>query len=233
MKGNCNAPVPAGEPGVVVLRPEALAPDSESEGEDEGRPPSPCSVRFVNDNVLINGRSSMLARTPQHKQRAAKLKLQFDDSLTRTFEYPSETSMCEESPSRPDAAPNGFALNSSMLNGSASNDSACNDSALNGSALNGTAPDLPGSAPPGQHIATLAANTHLAFCARVSVRDAGSVRGASGVAVGVRAVSGVVRGVSGVGAGSVRGAGGVSVRRAGSLRRPAAPPPLPPDEFFI
>ncbi|VVC98201.1 unnamed protein product [Leptidea sinapis] len=28
-----------------------------------------------------------------------QLKLQFDDSLTRTFEYPSETSLCEDTPS--------------------------------------------------------------------------------------------------------------------------------------
>lgn len=32
-----------------------------------------------------------------------QLKLQFDDSLTRTFEYPSETSLCEESPSSAEA----------------------------------------------------------------------------------------------------------------------------------
>lgn len=35
--------------------------------------------------------------------RCFQLKLQFDDSLTRTFEYPSETSLCEESPSAPPA----------------------------------------------------------------------------------------------------------------------------------
>ncbi|CAK1547973.1 unnamed protein product [Leptosia nina] len=89
----------AGEAGVVVLRPEALENSSEDEeSEEDRRPPSPCSVRFLNDNVLINGRSSMLSRTPHHRVRAAKLKLQFDDSLTRTFEYPSETSLCEDSP---------------------------------------------------------------------------------------------------------------------------------------
>ncbi|XP_072935424.1 uncharacterized protein [Epargyreus clarus] len=95
----------AGEPGIVVLRPEALAPDLDSEAEDEGdgRPPSPCGVRFVNDNVLINGRSSMPGRP--NKDRISRLKLQFDDSLTRTFEYPSETSLCEESPATPTAAP--------------------------------------------------------------------------------------------------------------------------------
>ncbi|XP_045761321.1 serine/arginine repetitive matrix protein 1 [Maniola jurtina] len=94
----------AGESGIVVLRPEALEPDSESEEED-ARPPSPCSVRFVNDNVLINGRSSMAARITIAKDRAARLKLQFDDSLTRTFEYPSETSLCEDSPAAPCPAP--------------------------------------------------------------------------------------------------------------------------------
>ncbi|CAG5034664.1 unnamed protein product [Parnassius apollo] len=71
---------------------------AEGEGVDGvGRPPSPLAVRFVNDNVLINGRSSMPTRP--NRQRIANLKLQFDDSLTRTFEYPSETSLCEESPS--------------------------------------------------------------------------------------------------------------------------------------
>ncbi|XP_053602022.1 uncharacterized protein LOC128670408 isoform X2 [Plodia interpunctella] len=93
-----------GEPGVVVLRPEALAPP-ESDSEEDCGPPSPCGVRFVNDNILINGKSSMPQRP--NKERQSKLKLQFDDSLTRTFEYPSETSLCspdERSPAAP-AAP--------------------------------------------------------------------------------------------------------------------------------
>ncbi|CAH0722092.1 unnamed protein product, partial [Brenthis ino] len=96
----------AGEAGIVVLRPEALTAESESEEED-ARPPSPCSVRFVNDNVVINGKSSMAARpTKATRDRAAKLKLQFDDSLTRTFEYPSEISLCEDgSPAPPSPAP--------------------------------------------------------------------------------------------------------------------------------
>ncbi|KAI8429511.1 hypothetical protein MSG28_000146 [Choristoneura fumiferana] len=92
----------ATDPGVVVLRPEALARDSGSEGEEESGPPSPCSVRFINDNVLINGKSSMPCRPD--RQRTARLKIQFDDSLTRTFEYPSETSLCEDIAS-PAAAP--------------------------------------------------------------------------------------------------------------------------------
>ncbi|KAL4713551.1 hypothetical protein ACJJTC_006139 [Scirpophaga incertulas] len=84
----------AGEPGVVVLRPEALQVETDASSDEETGPPSPCSVRFVNDNVLINGRSCMPKRSDRH--RIAKLKLQFDDSLTRTFEYPSETSLCED-----------------------------------------------------------------------------------------------------------------------------------------
>ncbi|XP_049887580.1 serine/arginine repetitive matrix protein 1-like isoform X2 [Pectinophora gossypiella] len=95
--------IKAGEPGVVVLRPEAGGGGSDSEGEcvDAG-PPSPCDVRFVNDNVLINGRSSMPAT--RDRDRQARLKLQFDDSLTRTFEYPSETSLCEPAEPAPAAA---------------------------------------------------------------------------------------------------------------------------------
>ncbi|XP_028175016.1 uncharacterized protein LOC114363486 [Ostrinia furnacalis] len=84
----------AGEPGVVVLNPEALAAAASDEECECDGPPSPCAVRFVNDNVLINGRSSMPPRP--NRDRIAKLKLQFDDSLTCTFEYPSETSLCEE-----------------------------------------------------------------------------------------------------------------------------------------
>lgn len=39
------------------------------------------------------------------------MKLQFDDSLTRTFEYPSETSLCEE---EPPAAPAQLAANTHL-----------------------------------------------------------------------------------------------------------------------
>ncbi|CAH2253957.1 jg9935 [Pararge aegeria aegeria] len=60
----------AGESGIVVLRADALAADSDSEAED-ARPPSPLSVRFVNDNVLINGRSSLAPRLAP-KDRAAR-----------------------------------------------------------------------------------------------------------------------------------------------------------------
>ncbi|XP_014355038.2 serine/arginine repetitive matrix protein 1 [Papilio machaon] len=126
--------IKAGEPGVVVLRPAAGGPSEDSGSESEGeaeRPPSPCSVRFVNDNVLINGRSSMRP----DRQRIAKLKLQFDDSLTRTFEYPSETSLCEDSPQ--DAPSPSPSLAPSL------------------------SPSAP-SAPSAPAASTLAANTHLA-----------------------------------------------------------------------
>ncbi|OWR41372.1 hypothetical protein KGM_203857 [Danaus plexippus plexippus] len=91
----------AGEAGIVVLRPEALEAGSESEEElRPSSPPSPVSVKFVNDNVLINGRSSIASRPP-NLSRTLKLKLQFDDSLTRTFEYPSETSLAEDGTAAP------------------------------------------------------------------------------------------------------------------------------------
>ncbi|XP_063372561.1 serine/arginine repetitive matrix protein 1-like [Cydia amplana] len=94
--------IKASDPGVVVLRPEALTRDSDSDETDDCGPPSPLAVRFINDNVLINGRSSMPGKVD--RCRAARLKIQFDDSLTRTFEYPSETSLCEDSPPPPQPA---------------------------------------------------------------------------------------------------------------------------------
>ncbi|KAI5637379.1 hypothetical protein NE865_09948 [Phthorimaea operculella] len=95
--------IKAGEPGVVVLRPDLVAAGSDSDDDvtDTG-PPSPCAVRFVNDNVLINGKSSILVA--RDRDRAARLKLQFDDSLTRTFEYPSETSLCEDDETHSDTS---------------------------------------------------------------------------------------------------------------------------------
>ncbi|CAH2068079.1 unnamed protein product, partial [Iphiclides podalirius] len=146
--------IKGGEPGVVVLRPEAAARDSgsESDGEPE-RAPSPCAVRFVNDNVLINGRSSMCARPD--RQRIAKLKLQFDDSLTRTFEYPSETSMCEESPAGDASAPASAPAPPAPATAPAS-------------------ASAPASAPAS---ATLAANTHLVAPCGAAAR-CGCARGA-------------------------------------------------------
>ncbi|CAH2100500.1 unnamed protein product [Euphydryas editha] len=133
-------PFQAGEAGIVVLRPEALAPESDSEEEDT-RPPSPCSVRFVNDNVLINGKSSMAVKIC--RDRAAKLKLQFDDSLTRTFEYPSETSLCEDS-SSPTANASANSPAPTDINANTNN--------------NG---DSPQQIAQPAHLAPLVANTHI------------------------------------------------------------------------
>nr|XP_033321735.1 uncharacterized protein LOC117217933 isoform X1 [Megalopta genalis] len=80
-----------GDGGIIVLDATLDASTTDdAEWELAGGPPSPCDVSFFNDNVLINGRSN-LSRTPRnHKHR-----IQFDDTATRTFEYPSEASMLE------------------------------------------------------------------------------------------------------------------------------------------
>ncbi|XP_076280242.1 protein phosphatase 1-binding protein bifocal isoform X2 [Lasioglossum baleicum] len=80
-----------GDSGIIVLDATLDASTTDdAEWELSGGPPSPCDVSFFNDNVLINGRSN-LSRTPRnHKHR-----IQFDDTATRTFEYPSEASMLE------------------------------------------------------------------------------------------------------------------------------------------
>ncbi|XP_076387222.1 protein phosphatase 1-binding protein bifocal isoform X1 [Megachile rotundata] len=80
-----------GDGGIIVLDATLDASTTDdAEWELTGGPPSPCDVSFFNDNILINGRSN-LSRTPRnHKHR-----IQFDDTATRTFEYPSEASMLE------------------------------------------------------------------------------------------------------------------------------------------
>ncbi|KAI4501294.1 hypothetical protein M0802_003667 [Mischocyttarus mexicanus] len=80
-----------GDGSIIVLDATLDASTTDdSEWELSGGPPSPCDVSFLNDNILINGRSN-LSRTPRnHKHR-----IQFDDMATRTFEYPSEASMLE------------------------------------------------------------------------------------------------------------------------------------------
>ncbi|XP_011692799.1 PREDICTED: uncharacterized protein LOC105452939 [Wasmannia auropunctata] len=80
-----------GDGSIIVLDATLDASTTDdAEWEISGGPPSPCDVSFLNDNVLINGRSN-LSRTPRnHKHR-----IQFDDTATRTFEYPSEASILE------------------------------------------------------------------------------------------------------------------------------------------
>ncbi|XP_014214382.1 uncharacterized protein LOC106643669 isoform X2 [Copidosoma floridanum] len=75
---------------VIVSNIDCIQLTDDSDTEYSAGPPSPCDVAFCNDNILINGRSN-LSRSPRnHKHR-----IQFDDMATRTFEYPSETSMLE------------------------------------------------------------------------------------------------------------------------------------------
>ncbi|XP_018048873.1 PREDICTED: uncharacterized protein LOC108687553 [Atta colombica] len=80
-----------GDGGIIMLDATLDASTTDdAEWEISGGPPSPCDVSFFNDNILINGRSN-LSRTPRnHKHR-----IQFDDTATRTFEYPSEASILE------------------------------------------------------------------------------------------------------------------------------------------
>ncbi|XP_011506205.1 PREDICTED: uncharacterized protein LOC105368781 [Ceratosolen solmsi marchali] len=76
--------------GVIVSNIDSIQLTDDSDTEASDSPPSPCNIAFCNDNVLINGRSN-LSRTPRnHKHR-----IQFDDTATCTYEYPSEASMLE------------------------------------------------------------------------------------------------------------------------------------------
>ncbi|CAL1684877.1 unnamed protein product [Lasius platythorax] len=92
-----------GDSGIIVLDATLDASTTDdAEWEISGGPPSPCDVSFLNDNVLINGRSN-LSRTPRnHKHR-----IQFDDTATRTFEYPSEASILEGETSSVDGETSG------------------------------------------------------------------------------------------------------------------------------
>ncbi|KAL6265097.1 hypothetical protein P5V15_005187 [Pogonomyrmex californicus] len=55
-----------GDGGIIVLDATLDASTTDdSEWEISGGPPSPCDVSFLNDNVLINGRSN-LSRTPRN-----------------------------------------------------------------------------------------------------------------------------------------------------------------------
>ncbi|XP_018025307.1 mucin-17 [Hyalella azteca] len=56
-----------------------------------GETPPPCPFEFLGAAVIIKGRSN-LQRQPRNK----KLCISFDDSATKTFEYPSEASLLED-----------------------------------------------------------------------------------------------------------------------------------------
>ncbi|KAK4881129.1 hypothetical protein RN001_004448 [Aquatica leii] len=95
-----------GEGGIILL-PGAAVDESFTDDDDEWMlslegPPSPCDVVFINDNVLIDGRSSL-----NQKNKKLKMRIKFMESLPEIFEYPSESSLLDEvhSPSRGDTSP--------------------------------------------------------------------------------------------------------------------------------
>ncbi|XP_045129687.1 nascent polypeptide-associated complex subunit alpha, muscle-specific form-like isoform X1 [Portunus trituberculatus] len=76
--------------------------DSSTDGDDfddgldyldsrPGVPPAPSGIVFEGEAVIINGRSNL-----QRQPRTRKLKISFDDTLTSTYEYPSENYLLEE-----------------------------------------------------------------------------------------------------------------------------------------
>ncbi|KAI4458923.1 protein phosphatase 1-binding protein bifocal [Holotrichia oblita] len=98
-----------GEGGIIILPgatiDETLVDDDE---EDWKRllecPPSPCNVTFTNDNILIEGRSSL------KKLKKPKMTIRFIEAHPEIFEYPSETSLLDDN-----SHSNSTATNSSSL----------------------------------------------------------------------------------------------------------------------
>ncbi|XP_065169563.1 uncharacterized protein bif isoform X1 [Atheta coriaria] len=82
-------PMPKAGEGGITLLPGSTRQDyfDEEELSLEG-PPSPCDVSFINDNVLIDGKSSL-----SKKSKKSKLRIQFVEAIPQVFEYPSEASM--------------------------------------------------------------------------------------------------------------------------------------------
>uniref|UniRef100_A0A1A9X4L5 Uncharacterized protein n=1 Tax=Glossina brevipalpis TaxID=37001 RepID=A0A1A9X4L5_9MUSC len=77
------------ESGFVVLGDLSVETSTDMDYDDFTMcPPSPCDVEFVNANIVIDGKSSI-----RQKPKEATFRVQFNDTLTSTFEYPSETSL--------------------------------------------------------------------------------------------------------------------------------------------
>uniref|UniRef100_A0AAG5D4Q7 Uncharacterized protein n=1 Tax=Anopheles atroparvus TaxID=41427 RepID=A0AAG5D4Q7_ANOAO len=109
-----------GESGFVVLGDLTLETSTDPDDAWAMGPPSPCNGEFANAYIVINGKSSMRNKT----SRSNKFKIQFDDSLTSTYEYPSETSLLEpngldDADSGPDSSaglvPPAFATDNGLL----------------------------------------------------------------------------------------------------------------------
>ncbi|XP_055306272.1 uncharacterized protein LOC129570613 isoform X2 [Sitodiplosis mosellana] len=84
-----------GESGFVLLGDLTVETSTDPEPDDSWicDPPSPCDVQFKNANVVINGKSSLRDRS---RGDPKQMSIRFNDVLTSTFEYPSESSLCEE-----------------------------------------------------------------------------------------------------------------------------------------
>ncbi|XP_067636450.1 serine-rich adhesin for platelets isoform X3 [Eurosta solidaginis] len=77
------------ESGFVLLGDLSLETSTDSDYDDFSMcPPSPCDVEFENANIVIDGKSSI-----RQKPKEATFRVQFNDTLTSTFEYPSEASL--------------------------------------------------------------------------------------------------------------------------------------------
>ncbi|XP_018575610.1 uncharacterized protein LOC108914288 [Anoplophora glabripennis] len=90
-----------GEGGIILI-PGATIGDSFTDEDEEilrslEGPPSPCDVIFVNDNILIDGKSSLSQKT-----KRTKLRISFIEAGPEIYEYPSETSLLvDDSPHSP------------------------------------------------------------------------------------------------------------------------------------
>ncbi|XP_044758000.1 uncharacterized protein LOC123316089 [Coccinella septempunctata] len=94
-----------GEGGIILL-PGAAIDESFTDEDEEIRkyleaPPSPCDVTFINDNILIDGKSSI-----KHKAKRSRMRISFVESGPDVFEYPSESSLLvDESPTSIPSSP--------------------------------------------------------------------------------------------------------------------------------
>ncbi|XP_065364710.1 serine-rich adhesin for platelets isoform X2 [Calliphora vicina] len=77
------------ESGFVLLGDLSVETSTDMDYDDFSMcPPSPCDVEFVNANIVIDGKSSI-----RQKSKDTAFRVQFNDTLTSTFEYPSEASL--------------------------------------------------------------------------------------------------------------------------------------------
>lgn len=81
------------ESGFVLLGEVSLETSTDPDDIWQMGPASPCNIEFENAYILIDGKSSFRDRS----KIATTLKVKFDDSLTTTFEYPSENYLTDDS----------------------------------------------------------------------------------------------------------------------------------------